>query len=86
MDNLLINSRVCPKPVFWNQMYNMLVVSHPDIIISKPLILAAWNFTSDFEKQIRFKEHLSFVDLNFDNQLITFLNNLTEDKWHHLNE
>lgn len=86
MDEILINNRVCPNPNYWNDFYNMLVKTYPDKTILKPLILAAWNFTSDSEKQIRFIEQISLVDFNTKNSLSDYLKRLSEDKWHHFKE
>ena len=72
--------------MFWNEFYNQLVSNFTDKAISKPLILAAWNFTTNDEKLTRFKEHLSLVDLGSDNPLTSYLNGLIEENWHHENE
>ena len=86
MKSILINNRICLKPIFWNEFYNLLVSNFIGKTISKPLILAAWNFTSDGEKLNRFKEHLSLVDFGSDNTLTAYLKGLKEENWHHENE
>ena len=86
METILINNRVCLKPMYWNEFYNMVMQNANGKYISKPLILAAWDFTTDGEKLARFKEHLHWIDFGTDNPLTDYLNGLTEDKWHHENE
>lgn len=85
MEDILINNRVCPMPMYWSEFYNLLVKAFPDKTILKPLILAAWNFSSNTEKQIRFKDQISLVDFNTENILSDYLILLSEDKWHHIN-
>lgn len=72
--------------MFWNDFYELLQQHTEKKDIPKPLILAAWNFTSDGEKLTRFREHLNLVDFNSENPPIKFLNGLTDENWHHENE
>jgi len=71
-------------PIYWNELFEQLKHENKEININSPLILGAWNFTNDFEKLIRFKEHLLLV--NAGSKSFNFLNSLTEDNWHHENE
>ncbi len=84
MENILINNRVCPLQMVWNEFYEHLKSENKEIKINPPLILGAWNFTNDLEKLDRFKEHLSFVNTGSDSY--NFLLSLKEGKWHHENE
>jgi hypothetical protein len=84
MENILINNRVCPLPMVWNDFYEHLKRENKEIKINPPLILGAWNFTNDSEKLARFKEHLSFVNTGSDSY--NFLLSLTDEKWHHDND
>jgi hypothetical protein len=52
-----------------------------------PLILGAWNFSSEREKMIRVEEHIRWAEQH--NALLeasSFLRGLTESDWHHLGE
>ena len=58
------NSRVCPQPRRWQELYDML----PDKQKagagwepSLPLILAAWWGTPALAKMLRFREHLEWA-------------------------
>ncbi|MBI4642782.1 MAG: hypothetical protein HY790_01000 [Deltaproteobacteria bacterium] len=55
------DKRVCPQPIPWNRLWEMLpnkerkgIGWNPPL----PLILGAWWETSDVQKAARFKEHL----------------------------
>lgn len=50
MENILINKRVCPLPMVWNEFYEYLKSENKEIKINPPLIFGAWNFTNDLEK------------------------------------
>ncbi|AVR44777.1 hypothetical protein C7S20_05575 [Christiangramia fulva] len=83
MEKYLLNNRVCPLPMNWNELYKILVRETRNSGIQKPLILAAWNFTSDEQKLGRFEEHLKLIE---EKNIITakvFLDGLEEDKWYH---
>jgi hypothetical protein len=81
------NSRVCPQPQRWNELYQMLPETHrkgmgfePPV----PLILAAWWEASDRQKKERLKVHLLWA--NDHGALATigkFLRSLAESDWHH---
>lgn len=81
------NSRVCPKPMKWNELYELL----PDKKRvglgwepSLPLILAAWWDTPIISKKLRFKEHLEWAAMHGCLDTIqSFLINLKEDDWYH---
>jgi hypothetical protein len=79
----LINSRICPLPMHWNELYEILVRETGDPNVLKPLILAGWNFTSDGEKRQRFRYHLKLINKNDINPAREFMNGLKEEKWYH---
>jgi hypothetical protein len=84
------NKRVCPKPDKWNKFWEMLPNKtrvgnewNPSL----PLILSAWSFTSNLEKEIRFNEHLKYsLESDYLDQSCKFLYALSEEDWHHLND
>jgi hypothetical protein len=82
IDQILINNRVCPKPMIWNELYKLMCKDLTEKNISKPLILAGWNFSSDIEKRNRFIEHLRLVDFNSENKIKTFVLNIREEDWY----
>lgn len=85
------NNRLVPMPPQWSQLYGMLKNTcqkpsgewEPPL----PLVLAAWHHYKPIDKQLRFKEHLRWVDAQ--NQLpeiTAFLRSLPETKWCHFGE
>jgi hypothetical protein len=83
-------NRVCPKPIKWNDLWNLLKNkkrNRNSWIPSLPLILAAWDFTSDFSKKERLIEHLKWAEeQNQLDEIFQYLNALNESDWHHKNE
>lgn len=83
-------NRVCPKPVKWNDLWNLLknkIRNGNSWIPSLPLILAAWDFTSDFSKKERLDEHLKWAEeQNQLDEIFQYLSSLNESDWHHKNE
>jgi hypothetical protein len=45
------NNRVCPMPMKWNEVFNMLT-DHKNLDL--PLILNGWEMSSPLEKNLRF--------------------------------
>jgi hypothetical protein len=80
------DSRVCPQPLLWNRLWELLPNRRrrgtgwdPPI----PLILAAWNHASDLEKRERFHLHLKWADTHgalpeIANLILSF----TDDEWY----
>ena len=85
--NLKSKKRVCPMPMYWNRLYALLPnrkIEGSERVPSLPLILAAWDNSSDEEKRQRMREHLIWADDH--NALFTideYLRGLREDQWHH---
>jgi len=78
------NNRICPQPQIWNKLYEKLKNkerSGSGWKPSLPLILGAWGYTSDLEKQKRFQEHLKWADdHNQLQEIIDFVESLTESQ------
>ena len=78
--------RVCPQPGLWNDLWQML----PDRRQvgagwepALPLILAAWDLTSDAAKRERFLLHLRWAEARGAMQsVIIFLDSLRPDQWY----
>lgn len=81
------NGRVCPLPQKWNELWEMLPQRRragagwePPL----PLILAAWDHTSDSEKQDRLALHLNWAaERRALNEVAQFLKSLPREQWHH---
>lgn len=52
--------RICPMPLKWIQIFKVIGDDLPKNKLV-PLILAAWNFTEDGEKQHRLIEQIEFA-------------------------
>jgi len=87
IDYCQINNRICPLPQKWNELWLLLKERkqagnnwEPPL----PLILGAWNNTSNLLKKERLKEHIKWAEQQ--NQLIVicdFLHSLKEVDWFH---
>lgn len=84
------NSRVCPQPQKWNDLYNLLPNKsrkgngwEPAL----PLILAAWWDTPSTLKAMRLKEHIEWAASNNAlERVYTFMVSLPEPEWYHYGE
>lgn len=84
------NSRVCPLPMPWNDLWDMLpnrrrvgLGWEPAL----PLILAAWAETPALAKTERLREHIIWADTRGGLARVEeFLRGLDEDQWLHLGE
>jgi len=80
--------RVCPQPQIWNRLFNLLPERRrvgngwePPL----PLILAAWDNTSDLEKRERFHLHIRWAaDHGAFDQINQFVRALPSEHWHRL--
>lgn len=84
------NDRVCPMPIKWNELYEILHREHrvengwhPPL----PLILAAWYDTPALLKILRLQEHIEYAAQNGAlAQVDEYLRHLNEEDWAHLGE
>jgi len=83
--------RICPMPEYWNKLFQMLKNTRqnpnggwePPL----PLILAAWHDTPALPKMMRLYEHVKWAEKEGQlEEIFTFLKNLKEENWFHLNE
>jgi len=87
INNFKSKKRVCPMPMYWNRLYALLPnrkIEGSERIPALPLILAAWDNSSNDEKRQRMREHLIWADDH--NALFVideYLRGLREDQWHH---
>lgn len=83
VEDIMIKDRICLKPMKWQALFEAIQKAYPEREIPKPLILSAWNFTSDMEKKIRFCMHLEFAILS--GVADPILDSTTEDDWYSFN-
>jgi hypothetical protein len=84
------NDRVCPLPVPWNRLWEMLP-GRSRVGASwqppPPLILAAWHDTPAMNKMLRLAEHIDWAAEHESLDSVgTFLRELSEDDWHHVGD
>jgi len=84
------NNRVCPVPMRWNDLYELL----PDRKRNGggwepplPLILAAWHTTPALPKMLRLAEHIEWAAAHSAlDKVDAYLRGLPESDWYHLGE
>ena len=90
LDYAQSNNRVCPKPIFWIQLWELLLArkkSDGGWQLSGPPIRAAWRHTTDWEKHKRFSDQICWAsDHGMFEIVVQFVRSLKENQWHHLNE
>jgi hypothetical protein len=82
------NNRVCPQPLKWNELYELLLSNKKELNNkpSIPLILAAWWDTPIIAKKLRLRDHIDWsLENGCLNAVYTFLVNLKEDEWYYGN-
>lgn len=90
LDYCKSNKRVCPKRIFWIQLWLLLL--SPERVgigwqLSGPFIRAAWWHTIDSEKQEQFFDQIRWAyHHGLFEKVDRFIRSLSEDQWHHLNE
>ena len=81
------NSRVCPHPLEWETLWNIILDRKRNGMHWKPhrpLILSDWWKTSIQEKQIRLKEHLRWAyEHEIFDKVEEFIRKLSEEQWYH---
>ena len=88
--DLLVNLRACPNPQSWDNLFEYIrsrINLTEDQKVPPPLILAAWNITSDQDKFERFHEQLKITaDKGYIRQIKVILDNYSEVDWRHFRE
>lgn len=80
------NKRVCPVPLRWNDLFNLLKNKKPKEP-SPPLILAVWWEAGAISKQMRFFEHLDWAEKqNQLEEISSFIYGLSEEEWFHFGD
>ncbi len=85
---IFINERVCPTPIRWNSLYELLCKVAEEKGVDgplTPLILGAWWHSPPAEKADRLKSHLSWAsDHGVLEQALSFLARIPESDWVHV--
>ena len=75
-------NRVCPYPIYWNEMYE-LIVGKESNELPLPLILAGWWMSEDEEKSSRVLMHLEYAEKNGTlGKVDKYLSGLADDQWY----
>ena len=87
---VFINDRVCPTPLRWDSLYQLLCKIAEAKGVDKPiapLILGAWWHSSPTDKADRLKSHLSWAsEHGVLEQAINCLARISEGDWVHVAE
>lgn len=74
-------NRVCPQPGKWDALWRLL--GGPKDLLSPPLVLSGWAFSTDREKRARFIEHLRHAyGSGLKEAADSFVYALKEEEWH----
>ena len=60
----LTENRVCPMPVYWVRLWEMIKRADVDREVPLPLILEAWNETKHLDKMVCLVEQLQHAERN----------------------
>jgi hypothetical protein len=83
-------NRVCPQPVHWQRLYDMLpnkvtTGRHPHP--PPPIGGSAWQATPALPKRLCLRDHLEWADSQgVLDEVMVFLKSLREDDWHHMGD
>jgi hypothetical protein len=84
------NGRVCPLPIPWDKLWNMLPDRHREGAGWEPplpLILGAWAHSSTQDKRKLLQEHLQWAEQHgVLGEVDRFVHSLPEDQWLHIGE
>ena len=73
---------ICPNPKIWHavsEKLNSYAIRHDLPPPPKPLILAGWNFSSDFEKKVRWQETIEWCQLH---NCTVLIDGISETEWY----
>jgi hypothetical protein len=81
------NNRVCPKPEFWQRVYDTLPQDGQGRRASPPLTGPAWSATPSLAKRMSFREHLEWAETHGAlDRVFALLKDMGEDDWHHMGD
>lgn len=78
--------KVCPKPEYWNDLWDLLLAREPkpsQVKPGLPLILGGWHYSSDADKRARLADQVRWAaDHGRLAEVDAFLRSLLDDQWH----
>ena len=85
-----MNGRLCPQPMVWNRLWEMLLGRHRVGLgwePALPLILGAWWDSTGLEKNLRFLEHLEWAyNQGCLKAVDSYLRSIGEGEWFHIGD
>ena len=76
------NNRLCPKPLAWKRLYDMLPGK-----TQPPVTGSAWSSTPSLAKRMCLRDHIEWAEThNCLDAVYSFLKELSEEQWHHMGE
>ena len=82
-----MNGRLCPQPMVWNRLWEMLLGRHRVGLgwePALPLILGAWWDSTGLEKNLRFLEYLQWAyNRGCLKAVDSYLRSIGEGEWFH---
>lgn len=73
---------VCPQSPNWNKLWELIGPRQGGS--PAPLLLAAWNFSSDIEKRLRLQEQIRWADANgYFGDVYGFITDLDDRDWYY---
>jgi hypothetical protein len=81
------NNRVCPKPDFWQRIYDTLPGDERGKRPSPPLTGPAWAGTPSLSKRMCFREHLDWAEAHGAlDRVLALMKALPDHHWHHMGD
>ena len=84
------NNRVCPQPLAWQRLYEMLpgkIQGQRGWQPPPPLTGSAWSSTPSLAKRMCLRDHIEWADTHGCLDAVhDYLKDLPEDQWHHMGQ
>lgn len=81
------NNRICPRPLFWSALYQILGGERHKELEAPPLQPWLWTRLSGLQKRLRFREYIEWAQGHGRlEQVARFMTGLEETDWLHMGE
>ena len=81
------NNRVCPRPLLWSALYELLEGDHYADMRPPPVLPRSWATLSNLQRRLHFHEHIEWADRHGKlDELARFIATLAEPDWVHMGE
>lgn len=81
------NNRVCPRPVRWAELYQLLEGDRYQDLQPPPVERYVWTSLSQLQKRLRFREHVEWAERHGKlAEVARFMDGLAEADWLHMGE